>query len=122
MLWTIIEHYALGVTAIGLGVAVWVVSVLLQAQVESIPFIGPWLGRNIQHVREFAVVIAVLGLSHTLVYGIGVRNGETRIQAKWDAAEKAAVTTAVTARSDAERSVKQLPPNGLRNDPRNRDK
>lgn len=121
MLWTIIEHYALGVGVIGIGAALWVVSVLLQAQVESVPFIGPWLGRNIQHIREFAAVIAVLGLSHTLVYGIGVRNGEAKIKANWIAAEHAAVERGTTARADAERGVGSAPVDSrLRNDPDNR--
>lgn len=64
---------------------------------------------------------AAIIVAGTICYAVGVSNGEGHIQAKWDAAEKAAVKKGTDARTSAERAVERLPAGRLRNDPYDRD-
>ena len=87
----------------------------------TIPLVGPWIGRNIQHIRDWALVAAVIIGGATVTYGIGVHDGKVSVQAKWDKAEQAAVKRGADARAGAERSVGKSPATpGLR-DQFNRD-
>lgn len=121
-LWSIIWTYALSLGLVTLCVLAWLFSVALQAELASIPLIGPWLANNIKHIREWAVAAALVIVAATAIYAKGVANGEARIQAKWDAAAAYAAQEAKDARSGAERSVKPEPtPRSLHNDRYNRD-
>lgn len=121
-LWPIVGHYTLFLGVIGGCIALAIFSVALQAELASIPLIGPWLASNIRHIREWAIVGAVLAAIILISYGLGVSNGEARVKAQWAAAEQAAITLGKNARSSAVRSVERAPASaGLRDDEYNRD-
>ena len=121
-IWAIIAHYSLGFGVAGVCLAIWLFSAALATELRSIPFVGGWLADNVTHIREWAILGAILAASHTFVYGIGVRDGEVRVKAQWNAATQAAIERGQNARSAAERSIGGTPANdrGLRNDPDNR--
>lgn len=96
----IIAHYSLGVGVIG-GALAWA-----------------WF---IPVFKKTALWVALGALIVTVTYGIGVSNGEARIQAKWDAAVAATISKSKKVRSDADRSIGVATPDELRNDPDNRD-
>ena len=64
---------------------------------------------------------AAIVVAATLFYAKGVTDGQKHIQAKWDAAERAATVKGAKARGAAERDVSKLPAGRLRNDPYDRD-
>lgn len=99
-LWPLVAHYSFAVIGVGLCLAFSYFS----------PINKQW--------GLWAAAIIVAG---TVCYAVGVSNGESHIQAKWDAAEKAAVRKGANARSDAERAVGRLPVGRLRDDPYDRD-
>lgn len=72
--------------------------------------------------KKTALWVALGALIITISYGVGVSNGEARIQAQWDAAVKSSIQQSEKARSDAERDVSNDTPEQLRNDIYNRDK
>jgi hypothetical protein len=115
-LFPIFWHYSEFTILIAVCIAVAIFSIALEAEMAKIPLIGPWLASNIGHIREWAIVIAILAFSHVMIYGIGVSNGEARVKAQWAAAEKAAVERAKDARASAVNSVKRNP-SGVHNDP-----
>jgi hypothetical protein len=119
-LWPLVWHYGLFSLLIGGFIAIAILSVALEIELAKIPLIGGWLARNVIHIREWAILAAVLTASHVIIYGIGVSNGEVRIKAQWAAAEKVAIERAKAARSSAVTTVKRHP-DGLRNDPNDRD-
>ncbi len=120
-LWPIIEHYTLGVSFVGICIAIAIFSAALQAELSSIPLIGGWLANNIRHIREWAIVAAGIAAIIIISYGVGVSNGEARVKAQWGAAEQAAVELGTKARTSAERRVQRSSDDGsLRNDPDNR--
>lgn len=119
-LWPLFWHYSLFTLIIAGCIAVALFSVALQAELSSIPLVGGFLSRNIGHIREWAILGAVLTASHLLIYGIGVSNGEKRIKAQWNAAENAAIKQAQDARASAVNSIEH-DPEFLRGDPYNRD-
>ena len=117
-MWQIIGHYTLGFGLAGAFVAVAIFSIALQAELNNIPLIGGWLADNIKHIREWAIIGAVLTASHIIVYSIGVRDE----RAHWKAAEQAAIKVGQNARAAAVRSIDRAPaPAGLRGDEYNRD-
>lgn len=65
--------------------------------------------------KEFAWAAGVVGC-FMIAFTMGVVNGERRIQARWAAAEKAAMEQADKARSDAVRTVGGKPAKRLSND------
>lgn len=71
--------------------------------------------------KQWGLWAAAIIIAGTVCYAVGVSNGESHIQAKWDAANAAAVRKGQAARSDAERAVDKLPAGRLRNDPYDRD-
>lgn len=119
-LWPIFWHYSVFTLIIAGFVAVAIFATALEVELAQIPLIGVWLSSNIGHIREWAILGAVLTASHVLIYGIGVSNGETRVNSQWDAAEKAAVKQAQDARASAVTSIEH-DPDFLRSDPYNRD-
>ena len=64
-----------------------------------------------------AAILAVIGG----IYMKGNHDGAARVQAKWDRAVQVTVERGEKARADAERDVER-DPDGLRDDPLNRDK
>ena len=113
-LWPIVAHYTFAVVVVGGCLAIWLFSAALAAEV---PLIQPFLGV----IRRWALIVALVIVTGTICYAVGVSNGQSHVQAKWDAAEKVAVQKGKTARSNAVRNVRKLPASGLRGDPDNRD-
>jgi hypothetical protein len=64
---------------------------------------------------------AAIVVAATLFYAKGVSDGQRHVQAKWDAAERAATVKGANARGAAERDVSRLPAGRLRNDHYDRD-
>jgi len=117
----ILTHYALGLGAITLCVLLFVFATALAASATTVPLIGPWLGRNINHIRDWALVAAVIIGGATVIYGIGVHDGKASVQAKWDKAEQAAVQRGTDAHAAAVRSVGKSPATPGMRDQYNRD-
>lgn len=93
-LWPLIWHYSSGLGVVGGALAFsWFSPVF----------------------KKTALWVALGALIITVSYGVGVSNGEARIQAKWDAAVAAEIARIEQARRDAERDIS----NGVR-DPRDR--
>jgi hypothetical protein len=113
-LWPLVWHYSAATIVVAACLAVFIFSAALAAEV---PLIQPFLGV----IRRWALVVAVIVAAGTFCYAVGVSNGESHIQAKWDAAEAAAVKKGTAARKDAVRAVDKLPAGRVRNDPYDRD-
>lgn len=108
-LWPLIWHYSVAAIVVGGCLALWIFSAALAAEV---PLIQPFLGV----IRRWALTAAAIVAGATFIYAIGVSNGESHIQAKWDAANAAVVAKGKAARKGAIADVRKLPPGSVRND------
>lgn len=99
-LWPLVVHYSYAVIGVGLCFAFSYLS----------PINKQW--------GLWAAAIIVAG---TVCYAVGVSNGQSHIQAKWDAANAAAVKKGTTARAAAVRAVNKLPAGRVRDDAYDRD-
>lgn len=75
----------------------------------------------ITDLRKWAIVVAIIAFSYTSVAGKFYNDGIAVKQSEWDAALASEIVKGEKARSDAESAVRALSPDGVRNDPRNRD-
>lgn len=103
-LWPLIWHF---------GVIYGVMILALAYAYVSQMFLAGLFRNTALFVALGAFIIGATAATYT-------RLGEEYVQAKWDAAEKAALERGVKARSDAERTIGD-DPNGVRGDPANRD-
>ena len=76
-MWTVIGHYALGLGAVTLCVLLFIFATALAASATTVPLIGSWLGRNINHIRDWALVAAILALSS---YGLTLEELFARLE------------------------------------------
>lgn len=100
-LWPLIWHYGIGV-----GVAILALAFAWFSPV----------------FKKTALWVAVGSIIITVSYGIGVSNGSARVKAQWDAAIAASIEQSETARSDAERTIRDAPAGELSGDIYNRDR
>lgn len=109
-----IWHFIASTASIGVivGGCATAVAVLLPKQLDFIT-----------DLRKWAVVVAVIAFSYTLVMGKGYSDGVAVKQAEWDAALAKEVADGNKARADAVRTVPPVSADRgvLRSDPRNRD-
>lgn len=71
--------------------------------------------------KKTALWIALAIVVYAVAYSIGVKDGEARIQAQWDAAVSQTIDVGQKARADAEHYDASTTPDELRHDPYNRD-
>ena len=79
------------------------------------------VARFIPHLRTFAIYTAIAAFSYTSIAGKFYNDGIAVKQAEWNAAIASEAIAGEKARTDAESTVRNEPPDGVRNDPRNRD-
>lgn len=104
MLWPLVWHF---------GIIYGVMILALAYAYLSQMFLAGLFRNTALFVALGAFIIGATAATYT-------RLGEQYVQAKWDAAERAAIERSVKARTDAERTVRDNP-GGLRNDPADRD-
>ena len=100
-LWPLVWHYGTGVGIIIIAVAVW------------------WFS-PLETIKKAAAIVAIITGAGLFGMTIGVKDANSRCNARWEASEKAAVSRSEAARSRAIRDTTR----GLRNwrDPQNKDK
>lgn len=81
----------------------------------------PVLTALLPQLRTYAIAAAVVCFTITSIAGKFYHDGLSVKQAQWDAANKKTDAKAVKARTDAEQSVGNASPDGLRSDRYNRD-
>lgn len=86
-LWPIVEHFGIGGIGVAAGVAFW--------------FFSP-IGKKI------GLIVAVVAGVVTGAYGLGVSDGEHRVQAQWTATENDVNQQGAKARANAEQEVPAL--------------
>lgn len=79
------------------------------------------VAKFIPNLRPYAIATAVVAFTLLSVAGKNYNDGIAVKQAEWDAALAAEAVSGEKARSDAVAAVSSEPPDGVRNDPRNRD-
>lgn len=105
----------------GVGIGVIAVCILLEIFTEElgvIPVIGPGLVALLRPLRKDLLWIAATTGLCMFVYGIGVHDEKTRCDAKFSAANTAAVHRGTAARSRAVRTITS----GVQHDPQDTDK
>lgn len=115
MIWGAIEtawHFLFGWAGIDMlvGFAAVAVAVLLPKQFDFIT-----------DLRKWAIGVAVVAFTLTGAIAYGYKNGIDEKQRQWDSALAVEVDRGEQARTDAESTVRNESPDGVRNDPRNRD-
>lgn len=81
----------------------------------------PLIARFIPNLRVIAICVAAVAFSYTFVLAKGFNHGLQVKQVEWNRAIEAEADNGEAARSDAESTVRALPPDSLRLDPWNRD-
>lgn len=97
------------------------IATLIGCAATAVAVLEPKFIDAITDLRKWAIVVAVIAFSYTAVAGKFYNDGIAVKQAEWDRAISAEAETGEKARSDAESTVRAEPPDGMRNDPRNRD-
>ena len=82
----------------------------------------PLIARFIPNLRVVALCVAAAAFYSSFVAGKFYYAGLKVKQTEWDRAVDAEVDNGEAARSDAESTVRALPPDSVRNDPWNRDR
>lgn len=107
-IWNFIASSASVATIVG-GIAV-AVAILLPKQLDFVT-----------DLRKWAIVVAAIAFSYSFIAAKFYNDGIAVKQAEWDVAKVAEAENGEQARNDAESAVRALPPDSMRNDPRNRD-
>lgn len=107
-IWGFIASSASVATIVG-GIAV-AIAVLLPKQLDFIT-----------DLRKWAIVVAVIAFSYTFIAGKFYNDGIAVKQTEWNNALAIETSKGEQARTDAESTVRDLSPDSVRNDPRNRD-
>lgn len=98
------------------------VDVLIGAAAIAIAALEPPLiAAVIPDLRKWMICVAVVAFTFLSISGKYYHDGIAVKQAEWDQALAAEAANGEKARSDAVAAVSSEPPDGMRNDPRNRD-
>lgn len=81
----------------------------------------PAIARFIPNLRMTAIIVAITAFSFTTIAGKYYADGLDVKQSEWDQALGREADNGNKARSDAVRTLRDEPPDGVRLDPRNRD-